>query len=165
MKLLVWSVDPLQRLHWLANIAEACQGKKGGALASTVHNFLNNGNPMVQSLTKELLLAICGPLYQMLTRWLLEGEICDPYGEYFIECRTEVRPESLWHDKYRLRTAMLPKFISTKLANKILVTGKSINFLCEICEDKQPIKGRDELCQCIEENGILLSIDEYIMKK
>ncbi|XP_023302267.2 gamma-tubulin complex component 3 [Lucilia cuprina] len=153
MKILVWSVDPLQRLQLLASIAEACQEKKGGALASTVHGFMNNGNPMVKNIAKELLLAICGPLYQMLTKWLLEGEICDPHGEFFIECLVEVGPDRLWHDKYRVRSSMLPNFVSTDLAHKILVTGKSINFLCEICEDKQPVKGRDELRHCIEENA------------
>lgn len=153
MKILVWSVDPLQRLQLLASIAEACQEKKGGALASTVHGFLNNGNPMVKNIAKELLLAICGPLYQMLTKWLLEGELSDPHGEFFIECFTEVGPDRLWHDKYRVRSSMLPNFVTSDLANKILVTGKSINFLCEICEDKQPVKGRDELRHCIEENA------------
>ncbi|XP_073830079.1 gamma-tubulin complex component 3 isoform X2 [Musca autumnalis] len=153
MKILVWSVDPLQRLQLLAAVAEACQEKKGGALASTVHGFLSSGNPMVKHLAKELLMAICGPLYQMLTKWLLEGEICDPHGEFFIECFVEVGPDRLWHDKYRVRSSMLPNFVTTDMANKILVTGKSINFLCEICEDKQPVKGRDELRQCIEENA------------
>ncbi|XP_039958319.1 gamma-tubulin complex component 3 [Bactrocera tryoni] len=153
MKILVWSVDALKRLQWLATIAEACQEKKGGALASTVHSFLNNGNPTVKSLVRELLLAICGPLYQMLSHWLLEGEICDPHGEFFIECLAEVGPDRLWHDKYRVRIAMLPNFMSTEMAHKILVTGKSINFLCEICEDKRPVKGRDELRLCIEENA------------
>ncbi|XP_053948328.1 gamma-tubulin complex component 3 isoform X1 [Anastrepha ludens] len=153
MKILVWSVDALKRLKWLATIAEACQEKKGGALASTVHSFLNNGNPSVKSLVRELLLAICGPLYQMLSHWLLEGEINDPHGEFFIECLAEVGPDRLWHDKYRVRTAMLPNFVSTEMAHKILVTGKSINFLCEICEDNRAVKGRDELRQCIEENA------------
>lgn len=153
MKILVWSVDPLQRLQLLAIIAEACQEKKGGALASTVYGFLNNGNPMVKSIAKELLLALCAPLYQMLTKWLLEGELCDPHGEFFIECLVEVGPDRLWHEKYRVRTSMLPNFVSSDLAHKILVTGKSINFLCEICEDKHPVKGKDELKNCIEENG------------
>lgn len=166
MKILVWSVDPLQRLQLLASIAEACQEKKGGALASTVHGFLNSGNPMVKSIAKELLLAICGPLYQMLTKWLLEGEICDPHGEFFIECLVEVGPDRLWHDKYRVRSSMLPNFVSTDMAHKILVTGKSINFLCEICEDKQPVKGRDELRQCIEENGrAILNISNFLSHK
>ncbi|XP_012160527.1 gamma-tubulin complex component 3 homolog isoform X2 [Ceratitis capitata] len=153
MKILVWSVDSLKRLQWLATIAEACREKKGGALASTVHAFLNNGNPMVKSLVRELLLAVCGPLYQMLSHWLLEGEINDAHGEFFIECLADIGPDRLWHDKYRLRSSMLPNFVSTEMAHKILVTGKSINFLCEVCEDKRPVQGRDELRQCIEENA------------
>lgn len=153
MKVLVWSMDALQRLQLLASIAEAAQGKKGGALASVVYMFLNNGNPTVQNVAKSLLLAICGPFYQMLTKWLLEGEICDPKNEFFIEGSSETGPDHLWYDKYRIRISMLPRFISTELAHKILVTGKSINFLYQICEDKQSIKVRDELKHCIEENG------------
>lgn len=44
-------------------------------------------------------------------------------------------------------------FISRDLANKILVTGKSINFLREVCQDKIPIKGKEDLKQCFETNG------------
>lgn len=35
------------------------------------------------------------------------------------------------------------------LANKILVTGKSVNYLREVCQDNSPIKGREELKQCL----------------
>lgn len=35
---------------------------------------------------------------------------------------------------------------------KIAVTGVSINFLREVCQDKSPIKGREELKQCFEKN-------------
>lgn len=153
MKILVWSVDALQRLQLLATIAETTQGKSGGALASAVYDFLNNGNPTVKRVAKELLAAILGPFYQMLTKWLLEGELCDPKGEFFIESSTSANPDHLWYDKYCIRHSMLPTFISTELAHKILVTGKSINFLYHICEDKQSVKVRDELNHCIEENG------------
>lgn len=153
IKVMVWTVDPLHRLQWITTIAEACQAKKGGALASIVYEFLDNGDPLVKSLAKELLLAICQPLIQMLSRWILEGEIYDSYGEFFIECLTEVGPDRLWHDKYRVRSNMLPIFISTDFANKILITGKSINFLREICQDKTPTREKDELKQCFQTNG------------
>lgn len=38
------------------------------------------------------------------------------------------------------------------MANKILVTGKSINFLREVCQDKTGIQGREELKQSFENN-------------
>lgn len=45
----------------------------------------------------------------------------------------------------------------SELAYKILVTGKSINFLKEICEEKATIKGKKELKDYFESNGNLLA--------
>jgi len=149
LKVLVWSIEPHQRLKWLVIIADACQDLKGGALASTLYNYLNNGSPVVHNIARSLLLSVCGPLYKMLINWLNTGEINDVKSEFFIECLTEVGPDRLWHDKYRVRTSMLPNFISTEMANKILVIGKSINFLSELCGDKQTSKHVADLQQCI----------------
>lgn len=41
-----------------------------------------------------------------------------------------------------------------ELAYKILVTGKSINFLKEICEEKTTIKGKKELQEYLEAHGM-----------
>ena len=88
----------------------------------------------------------------MLSYWLLDGEIKDPHNEFFIEEIKEVSSDRLWHHKYRIVHSRLPSFISKQLANNILVSGKSINFLREICEDKTPIKGREELRLAFETN-------------
>ena len=40
--------------------------------------------------------------------------------------------KNVWRDVYFLRTSMLPSFLSISLAQKILVIGKTINFL-KIC--------------------------------
>lgn len=150
VKLLVWSGEPLHRLQWLATIAEACQEKKGGVLASTVYKFFSKGDPVVKSLVTDLLLAICGPLQQMMSRWLMEGEIIDPHGEFFIDVVHEVGNENLWKEKYLIKDSMLPVFISHNIVNKILGTGKCINFLREICNDKSAIKGKEELKEYLE---------------
>lgn len=112
MKVLIWAAEPLHRLQWLATIADTCQEKKGGALATAVSSYQHNGDPGVKALVHELLLAVCGPLQYMLSKWLLEGEIYDPHSEFFIEILPEVGPDRLWSDKYRVREAMLPSFIS-----------------------------------------------------
>lgn len=152
LKLLLWASEPLHRLHWLAIIADACQEKKGGELASAVAAFQTNGDPSVKKLVRELMLAVCGPLQHMLAKWLLEGEINDPHSEFFIEILPDVVSDRLWSDKYRVREAMLPSFISRELAHKMLVTGKSINFLREVCLDKTPIKSKEDLKQCFTTN-------------
>lgn len=40
---------------------------------------------------------------------------------------------------------MIPTFITLDQANKILATGKSINFLRQICKDSEELPGRDAL--------------------
>lgn len=157
-KLMLWAAEPLFRLQWLVEVAEACQEKKGGALASALATFQLTCDPRVETLVHELMVAVCGPLQYMLSKWLLEGEIDDPHSEFFIEILPEVGPDRLWSDKYRVRESMLPSFISRELANKILVTGKSINFLREVCEDKTPVKGKEELKKCFETNRTYNSI-------
>lgn len=172
-KIELWIREPSIRLQWMANIADACQEKKGGALATEIFRFKHNGNSKVKSLVHDLLVAACTPLQYMLSKWLLEGEINDPHSEFFIEVLPEVGTERLWNDKYRVRETMLPCFISKyvhsiqfdcvkvvigffphrELAHKILVTGKSINFLKDICEEKTLIKGKKELKEYLATNG------------
>lgn len=104
--------EPSMRLQWLANIADACQEKKGGALASEIFSFKCDGNTRMKALVHDLLVAICTPLQYMLAKWLIEGEINDPHSEFFIEVLPEVATDRLWNDKYRVRESMLPCFIS-----------------------------------------------------
>lgn len=104
--------EPTLRLQWLAQIAEACQEQKGGALASTIFSLKNNGNIKKKAIVHNLLVAVCTPLQYMLEKWLIEGEINDPHAEFFVEVLPEVATDRLWNDKYRVRESMLPCFIS-----------------------------------------------------
>lgn len=111
MKIMVWIEEPLNRLMWLSKIAETCEGKKGGALASAIYDFIANGDSYVKLIVKELLCAVCVPLQTMLSKWLLDGEIEDPHSEFFIEILPEGGADRLWHDKYRIREGLIPNFI------------------------------------------------------
>ncbi|KAI4464425.1 gamma tubulin complex protein [Holotrichia oblita] len=136
-RMVVWVAEPQMHLQWLAYIAEQCSDKKGGALISVVHGYLQHGSICAQKVSI--------PLYLMLSRWLLDGEISDPCSEFFIEARNVNIAERLWHDKYYVRKSMIPSFITVDQANKILATGKSINFLRQICKDSEELPGRDAL--------------------
>ncbi|CAH1990719.1 unnamed protein product [Acanthoscelides obtectus] len=133
------------RFEWLAYIAEQCRDKKGGALTTAIHGFLQHGSKCAQEISERVLKAVCKPLYVMLSRWLLDGEINDPYNEFFIEVKTVSTAERLWHDKYHVRQHMVPSFIKMSQAKKILATGKSINFLRQICKDSGHLPGRESL--------------------
>lgn len=157
------------RFEWLAYISEQCSDKKGGALITAIHGFLQHGSKCAQEVifkscsiicciseltvfstfifkvSEIVLKAVCKPLYIMLSRWLLDGEINDPCNEFFIESKTIITAERLWHDKYYVRQSMVPSFISMDQAKKILATGKSINFLRQICKDGGQLPGRESL--------------------
>lgn len=81
----------------------------------------------------------------MLSRWLLDGEINDPFNEFFIEIKSISNAEELWDNKYFVRKSMVPSFIHMNQAHKILATGKSINFLRQICKDSGQLPGRESL--------------------
>lgn len=72
----------------------------------------------------------------MVRSWMLEGEINDPYCEFFIETDPLVSDERLWTDKYKLNHIMIPAFMSNELANKILATGKAVNFIRRCCQEE-----------------------------
>lgn len=144
--------EPQKRLKIISEILHQCRNLKGGKLASCLYDQLYNGNPSIRSIVESFLRATCRPLHAMLSSWLLDGEIKDPHKEFFIEEIKEVSTDRLWHHKYRVTFHRVPNFISKQLANMILVCGKSINFLREVCEDKSPIKGRDELRSAFEHN-------------
>ncbi|XP_060528950.1 gamma-tubulin complex component 3 [Cylas formicarius] len=133
------------RFEWLAYIAEQCRDKKGGELITAIHGFLQHGSKCAQEVSERVLKAVCKPLYIMLSRWLLDGEINDPCNEFFIEAKHAISAERLWHEKYNVRKAMVPSFINMEQALRILATGKSINFLRQICKDGGQLPGSEAL--------------------
>lgn len=155
---------PFTRLRWLVAVCEACQDKKGGALVSTVHGFLRNGDKYACNIVHTLLVAVCKPLYAMLSRWILDGELEDPFQEFFVQTNLQIKSDDqLWHEKYKVRESMIPSFISMAQARKILATGKSINFLRQVCEDHSPVNSREMLRQALEKSSAeaLFALDQH----
>ncbi|KAF7804161.1 gamma-tubulin complex component 3 [Senna tora] len=133
-RLVVWLAEPMVKMRLMADLVDKCRISRGGAMAGTIHLHAQHGDPLVHEFMRRLLQRVCSPLYEMVKRWVLEGELEDIFAEFFI-VSTPVKAESLWREGYRLHAAMLPSFISPSLAQRILRTGKSINFLRVCCED------------------------------
>eukprot|EP01059_Diplonema_ambulator_P035394 TRINITY_DN8300_c0_g1_i1.p1 TRINITY_DN8300_c0_g1~~TRINITY_DN8300_c0_g1_i1.p1 ORF type:complete len:750 (+),score=219.88 TRINITY_DN8300_c0_g1_i1:53-2251(+) len=124
-------------IRWVQIAADASWAK-GSALASTLESFSHHA-AAPPGLFKNLRDAAFKPLLRMISQWVTEGILDDPHEEFFISKAREkdVSPESdqWWGSKYTLRPAMLPPFVSQKLAEDILLAGKSINFLRRLCSD------------------------------
>ncbi|KAI9286402.1 Spc98 family-domain-containing protein [Umbelopsis sp. AD052] len=143
-RLVVWMRDSLQRLRLMSVLIDACQDQKGGAFVSVIHNYTKHGDPFIQKFISQLLEEVSAPFWEMLRMWIYEGELEDPYEEFFVGCDDSVSEEELWQKKYTFREGMLPSFISNTLAQKIFSIGKSLNFIRYNCHESAVIQERSQ---------------------
>ncbi|RKO91941.1 gamma-tubulin complex component protein, partial [Blyttiomyces helicus] len=142
----VWTQEPLHRLRLMSTLVDICADKKGGALISTIHEYVNHGDPFVQQFVTQLLMEVSKPFFEMLKRWVHEGELSDPYDEFFVACNNSFEG-SLWRSKYTTRHDMVPVFISKAhgLSKKISSIGKSLNFIRYSCNDHEYVVMRSKI--------------------
>ncbi|KAL6527080.1 Gamma-tubulin complex component 2 [Orobanche gracilis] len=112
-------------------------------IGSAVLNLLQSqaksmaGDHVVRSLLEKMSQSANQPYLRILERWVYEGVIDDPYGEFFIGENKSLLKESLTHDydtKYWQQRYSLKDDIPSFLANSaetILTTGKYLNVMRE----------------------------------
>jgi len=119
-KLYLWVQEPLERMKWLAVITDSLFNLKGGAICSAINTFVLNGSTATRFFISRILKEVSAPILTMIKSWMLEGEINDPHGEFFVETDPTVGDAKLWTEKYSLNYVMIPTFLTNELANKIL---------------------------------------------
>ena len=120
-------------------------GKKGGELISLIHNFsASHGDPFIHVFADRLLTAVTKPFYDMLRKWIYDGELEDPYSEFFVyenpDSGFDMDPRragatSVWEDKYLLKGNMIPSIMTSDFARRVYLIGKSLNFIRYSCGD------------------------------
>jgi gamma-tubulin complex component 3 len=136
-RLFVWVQDPYARLQLIHGIVRGTSVIRGGALVSAVFAFTRHGDPVTRTFVYKVMREISYPILNMTRRWLLEGTIDDPCGEFFIAEHHDVEDADMWTKKYSLRTSMLPPFVSNEFAKQILQVGTTINFIRSCCGEAQ----------------------------
>lgn len=165
-RMVVWTRDATMGLRLLSLIVEESQGapepqgqvasmkakpatgtqapaRRGGQLISLIHSLASShGDPFVGRFADRLLSHVTQPLYDMLRSWIYDGELADPYGEFFVSERhdtddddTKGRATSVWEDKYSLVRGMIPSIMTEEFAGKVFLIGKSLNFIRHGCGD------------------------------
>lgn len=134
-RLSVWFAEPMVKMRLMAVLVDTCKVLRGGAMVGAIHMHAQHGDPLVHEFMRRLLHRVSSPLFEMVRSWVLEGELEDIFAEFFV-LGQPVKAECLWREGYSLHDGMLPSFISQSLAQRILRTGKSINFLRVCCEDR-----------------------------
>ncbi|XP_024522183.1 gamma-tubulin complex component 2 [Selaginella moellendorffii] len=95
------------------------------------------GDNAARTLLQKLTQAASAPYFGILERWIHEGVIDDPYGEFFIDENKALQKESLSHDfnatywqqRYSLKNDV-PGFLASAAEN-ILTTGKYLDAIRE----------------------------------
>ncbi|EDN02187.1 predicted protein [Histoplasma mississippiense (nom. inval.)] len=139
----VWMREATMALRLMSLIVEESRGKRGGQLITMIHEFSSShGDPFVGAFAERLLAHVTRPFYGMLRQWIYDGELSDPYREFFVvepEVRPSVDPRrvatSVWDDKYKLDDDLVPTIMTPELAKKIFLIGKSLNFIRYGCGD------------------------------
>ncbi|KAJ6028351.1 hypothetical protein N7540_003927 [Penicillium herquei] len=139
----VWTRDATMALRLMSLIVEESKDKKGGQLISLIHGFSSShGDPFVCAFAEKLLAHVTQPFYDMLRSWIYDGELSDPYQEFFVAEGKNTSDEdprriatSVWDTKYVLDEKMLPSIITQEFANKVFLIGKSLNFIRYACGD------------------------------
>ncbi|MCJ1382754.1 Microtubule-nucleating Tub4p (gamma-tubulin) complex component [Xylographa soralifera] len=144
----VWTRDATMGLRLMSLMAEESKSRKGGQLISFIHSFSTSyGDPFVAAFAERMLAHLTRPFYDMLRQWIYDGELSDPYHEFFVieqdqdqneNKNTDLRrvpATSVWEDKYKLDHATVPSIITEDFAKKVFLIGKSLNFIRYGCRD------------------------------
>lgn len=142
----VWTREATMGLRLLSLIAEESKSKKGGQLISLIHGFsTSHGDPIVAAFAERLLGSVTRPFYDILRHWIYDGELQDPFREFFVreqDANDEERQDlkarglsSVWNDKYEVEKGMIPSIITDDFAQKVFLIGKSLNFIRHSCGD------------------------------
>ncbi|KAI8277590.1 Spindle pole body component alp6 [Colletotrichum sp. SAR 10_98] len=139
----VWTREATMGLRLMSLIAEESESRRGGQLISLIHGFSSShGDPMVAAFAERLLVHVTRPFYDILRRWIYDGELLDPYSEFFVKEQQQTdEPKtggsSVWEDKYEIDKGMIPSIITQDFAQKVFLIGKSLNFIRHSCGDSQ----------------------------
>ncbi|KAL8746043.1 MAG: hypothetical protein Q9190_001880 [Brigantiaea leucoxantha] len=144
----VWTRDATMGLRLMSLMAEEAKSRKGGQLISMIHAFSSShGDPFVSAFAERMLAHITRPFYEMLRQWIYDGELSDPYHEFFVleqksqnDGVSQADPRrapaaSVWEDKYKLEETLVPSIMTEEFARKIFLIGKSLNFIRYGCGD------------------------------
>ncbi|KAL1840971.1 hypothetical protein VTJ49DRAFT_7577 [Mycothermus thermophilus] len=142
----VWTREATMGLRLMSLIAEESKTKHGGQLISLIHSFsTSHGDPVVAAFAERLLADVTRPFYDILRRWIYDGELSDPHLEFFVREQTHGADDrkdskakghaSVWNSKYEVVDAMVPSIMTADFAQKVFLIGKSLNFIRHSCGD------------------------------
>jgi hypothetical protein len=124
-RLMVWCAEPLHRITWLTALVDLVDSRPRAVL-TVLSQYSAHGSANQTALTQALHSKAVTPLTQMIWHWISYGQLKDPHDEFFIadtrnnskEQRANPSLAGMWTDYFRLKSEMVPPFISPRLAEQ-----------------------------------------------
>ena len=155
-KLFLWTLEPKEKLKWIATSCETTFNLKGAAIFSQIYS-LNNYLGQ-NSYLKNILNEVSKPFLNFVPNWIKYGELEDPYKEFFVEIIDGISDDDIWNLKYQLIAKNVPNFMKREKIIKIFEVGKCIHFMRNYCNEKFNLSNlKDNLNNLINDNNKNLS--------
>ena len=155
-KLFLWTLEPKEKLKWIATSCETTFNLKGAAILSQIYS-LNNYLGQ-NSYLKNILNEVSKPFLTFVTNWIKYGELEDPYKEFFVEIIDGISDDDIWNLKYQLIAKNVPNFMKREKIIKIFEVGKCIHFMRNYCNEKFNLSNlKDNLNNLTNDNNKNLS--------
>ena len=155
-KLFLWTLEPKEKLKWIATSCETTFNLKGAAIFSQIYS-LNNYLGQ-NSYLKNILNEVSKPFLTFVTNWIKYGELEDHYKEFFVEIIDGISDDDIWNLKYQLIAKNVPNFMKREKIIKIFEVGKCIHFMRNYCNEKFNLSNlKDNLNNLINDNNKNLS--------
>ena len=132
--LYLWTLEPKEKLKWLAICCETVFNLKGAAIFSQIYSLKNllGYNNYLDNILNE----VSKPFLTFVINWIKYGNLEDPYKEFFVEILDGIHNDDIWNLKYQLIAKNVPNFMKREKTIKIFEVGKGLHFMRNYCKEK-----------------------------
>ena len=152
--LILWTLNPKEKLKWIAYCCESVYTLKGPLVLSQIYSFVKYGgcNEHLNNILNE----VSKPFINFIINWIKYGELKDPYNEFFVDILSNIREDDIWNFKYQIIGKNIPNFMKRNPTLKIFEVGKCIHFIRNYCNEQYNLSNlKNILIYLIEKSGKL----------
>ena len=161
----------LKTMELLARTASTVEkgNCRGGKTLTVLHKLTASllGDDRAEELSLHITREASKPFMEMLSLWIHEGKVVDPYAEFMITENEEIKRDRLhdeynddyWERRYFVCQENVPLFLEVT-AKRVLDTGKYLNVVRSCGREVEGIKEGELMGYSLQESHYLDRIDQ-----
>ena len=135
--LLLFLLEPMYSMKRICSLLENCKEERGGTLINIIYESTFTGCPKMCRIMKSFLWEVLVSLQSLLYKWLCLGEIESQHPKDFFIQQNPADNGEIWEKGYELDLDSIPDIITLRLAERILIIGKTVSFLRNVCGESK----------------------------